>query len=103
MPNSQDNNEISAKDVPAKLRIELKTIALGRRTPPEKMFTLIEALCAWRPLSAVELATLLDRSSVYVAQSYLYPMVRGDLLRYLHPEIKNHPNQKYVAVKKPAR
>ncbi|OHV81647.1 ATP-binding protein [Rhizobium sp. LCM 4573] len=102
-PNSQDNSEISIKDVPAKLRVQIQAIALGRRAPPEKMFALIEALCSWRPLSASELAKLLERSNIYVAQSYLYPMIKDERLSFLYPEMKNHPNQKYVANKRPSQ
>jgi ATP-dependent DNA helicase RecG len=61
----------------------------------------IYRLCSWRPLSSSELAFLLGRNTKHLTDAYLYPLVKDGILRYLHPEMVNHPQQKYVAGRDP--
>jgi ATP-dependent DNA helicase RecG len=86
----------SLTDLPVDLRLRLQSI--GKRLEPEKAKSLIKQLCAWRPLSAEEIARLLNKTTSYVSQKYLYSMVRAGELAYLYPEMVKHPGQKYKAV-----
>lgn len=85
---------VTQADLPSNLRLALNSI--GRRILPEEMEILITGLCAWRPLSAEEIAALLGKTSNYVSNKYLYPMVRDGKLKHLFPEMVKHPGQKYV-------
>lgn len=116
-PNSQDSGArfqgittvqsaeppVTIEMVPTKLRTEIKHVALGKRLTPELAQDLISALCAWKPLSAVEIADLMGKSPAYLSQAYLSVMVREGRLRYLFEDQVNHPGQKYVANQAPAK
>ena len=71
---------------------------LGRRVSnKESMERAILELCAEKPMSLYELAGLLRRTPNYIRTRYLKSMIERGILRYLYPEMVNHPNQKYVA------
>lgn len=76
-----------------------ETIAgLGRRAGSTEMRDCIVRLCAWQPLTAAQIAGLLDRSLGYVKQQYLRPLMQDGLIEYTIPEMPKHPRQKYQAV-----
>ncbi|MEA1053464.1 hypothetical protein U5801_27210, partial [Lamprobacter modestohalophilus] len=54
-------------------------------------------LCAWRPLTGGELATLLNKKRGYLRNKHLIPMVSEGQLKLRYPESANHPHQAYVA------
>jgi ATP-dependent DNA helicase RecG len=85
--------------VPSKLRMEIKHAALGKRLTADLAYNLIARLCAWRALSAVEIAELIGKNPGYISQAYLSTMVKDGVLRYLYEDQINHPGQKYVATK----
>ena len=59
--------------------------------------TLILDLCALRPLSAREMAAVLNRTEHKpLVRDYLSPMVKEGLLAYTIPEMENHPDQRYT-------
>lgn len=91
------------QDVPLALRKEVAAMHLRSRVLPEEAQELISKLCGWRDLSAAELSGLLRRTQVHVSQKYLAPMIADGRLNYLYPEMIQHPNQKYVTDKTPAR
>jgi ATP-dependent DNA helicase RecG len=51
-------------------------------------------------MSAEEVSSVLGKTSQYVANKYLYPMVRDGVLGHLYPEMVKHPGQKYVVNRK---
>ncbi|WP_349568991.1 hypothetical protein [Azotobacter salinestris] len=54
-------------------------------------------LCAIRPYSAEQLATLLGRQMTALKTNHLNPLREQEgLLRYTHPEVINHPEQAYL-------
>ncbi len=58
---------------------------------------LILELCAVAAWSAAELAQLLgNRDAKNLVNLHLRPMKDAGQLVYLHPEMPNHPQQKYV-------
>lgn len=84
-------------DLPVPLRARVQ--AVGKRLEPAKAEAIIADLCAWKPLSAEEIAGLLGKTSSYVSQKYLYGMVRDGRLTYLYPAMVKHPGQKYLVPK----
>ncbi|KQN78393.1 ATP-binding protein [Devosia sp. Leaf64] len=88
---------LNIQDIPSSLRKEVRTISLSSRLKPEQAKKIIVELCKWKPLSAAELAALLQKSPKHLTDAYLYGMIRDGELRYLYPEMVNHPHQKYVA------
>lgn len=86
---------VSRSDLPTTLRLRVES--LGRRVEPNIMEDLIQDLCAWRPLSAEEIADILDKTTNYISNKYLYRMVKGRALRHKYPEMVKHPSQKYMA------
>lgn len=82
-------------DLPTYLRIRIES--LRRRIEPAVMADLILDLCRWRPLSAEELASLLNKTTNYVSNKYIYSMVKSGELKHKYPEMVKHPGQKYWA------
>jgi ATP-dependent DNA helicase RecG len=79
---------------------ELKLIidGLGQRlTVKESLKPVIIQLCQWKPMSLLQLSEVLDKQSKYLLKSYIQPMMADGQLRYLYPEMPNHPNQAYQA------
>ena len=61
---------------------------------------MIYALCAWHPLTAQQIAELLNRKDKkHLVRQYLTPLVKDGLLKYVYPERGNSPNQAYKAQK----
>lgn len=85
---------VSVLDLPPNLRDRIQS--LGKRLEPQLARELIVALCEWRPVSAEEIGVLLNKTTSYVSQKYLYGMVREGELSYLYPEMVKHPGQKYT-------
>jgi ATP-dependent DNA helicase RecG len=76
---------------------------LGRRATLEKARPVILQLCAWKPLSAEIIASLLGRGKTHFARRYLTPMIRSGELVYVHPDQPAHPQQAYKAPAKRER
>jgi ATP-dependent DNA helicase RecG len=53
-------------------------------------------LCAWRPLTGEELATLLNKKRSYLRNKHLIPMVSEGQIKLRYPESAKHPHQAYV-------
>ena len=73
---------------------------LRKRLDPEDAERLIRELCQHKPMSADEIATLLGRQKHYIANKYLFRMVREGALAHTIPEMVKHPNQRYQSVTK---
>lgn len=69
---------------------------LGRRGDHPLVRSVIRQLCDWKPLTADEIAAILGRNKVYLANTYLAPMVRDGELRYRFPDQPAHPQQAYI-------
>lgn len=71
--------------------------SLGKR-PGDRVRPVIRELCAWRALSAVQIAVLLGREdSKALKRSHLGPMIVAKELEYTHPDMEKHPKQAYRA------
>ena len=101
-PKSSKQRRKSSKDagddllvsgLPPSLQSRIKL--LGRKPGPETLRPLISDLCALRPFSAAELASLLSRTRDHLLNEHVRPMVAsGDLLPTL-PDHPKHPRQAY--------
>lgn len=76
---------------------------LGQRATLEKARPVILQLCAWKPLSAEVIASLLGRGKTHFARRYLTPMIRSSELVYLYPDQPAHPQQAYTVPTKRGR
>ncbi len=53
-------------------------------------------MCAIRAMKAIEIAAYLHKGEGYVKRKYLSDMITEKKLKYLHPEMVNHPEQAYL-------
>ena len=70
---------------------------IGNRASRETVCQLLIDLCAFKPYSYEELASVLQRSPKALKDKYLKPLRLANKLFYWIPEMINHPLQKYVA------
>jgi len=76
--------------------VKQKINALKKREHDKsKVAVIIEEICRQRPVKATEIAELLGRGEDYIKRKYLGDMVKAGRLRYLYPEMLNHPEQAY--------
>lgn len=100
--NDSNTGDLTANtgDLPADLTKKLNTLTPKARK--DKMWPLLVWLCALRPYSAEQLATLLDGRQVKSLKSaHLNPLREQEgLISYTHPEVINHPEQAYQVTAK---
>ena len=90
------------------LRAELSPEIIGtldglkqRESDKAKICAVIATLCSVRAYSLAELTALLKRKDEnYVSRNFIKPMIDSGQLKYRFPEVINHPQQSYEAVKK---
>ena len=61
-----------------------------------KVEAIIMDLCEWKPLKASEIAGYFQKEESYFKRKYLSSMIAEKKLKYLHPEMLNHPEQAYL-------
>ena len=83
------------RELPNELQEKVNNI--GSRASRETVYQLIIDLCAFKPYSYEELASVLQRSPKALKDKYLKPLRLANKLFYWIPEMINHPLQKYVA------
>ena len=83
------------RELPNELQERVNNI--GSRASRETVCQLIIDLCAFKPYSYEELASVLQRSPKALKDKYLKPLRLANKLFYWIPEMINHPLQKYVA------
>lgn len=86
-----------AEDLPIELKKRVGET--GKRMVAKDMESLIIDLCAYKPLSLAEMASLLHRDMRALRYHYINTLIKQKRLFYTIPEMLNHPNQKYTAVK----
>lgn len=72
--------------------------ALGRRSPPYEVQSVVVEVCRLRTWQAEELALLLQRNSRHVRNTYLRPLMREGRLAMTNPNEPNDPQQAYKSV-----
>lgn len=89
-----DTHQLLA-DLPTSLRVRIPRA--GTKPRKETLRVLIQDLCAWRALSARDIAVLLGgRDHKHLVREFLSPMVHDNVLAYTIPEMDNHPEQRYM-------
>ena len=83
------------RELPNELQERVNNI--GNRASRETVCQLLIDLCAFKPYSYEELASILQRSPKALKDKYLKPLRGANKLFYWIPEMINHPLQKYVA------
>ena len=83
------------RELPNELQERVNNI--GNRASRETVCQLLIDLCAFKPYSYEELASILQRSPKALKDKYLKPLRLANKLFYWIPEMINHPQQKYVA------
>ncbi len=86
-----------AEDLPKELKKRVGET--GKRMVAKDMESLIIDLCTFKPLSLAEMASLLHRDMRALRYHYINTLIKQKRLFYTIPEMLNHPNQKYTAVK----
>ena len=86
-----------AEDLPIELKKRVGET--GKRMVAKDMESLIIDLCTYKPLSLAEMASLLHRDMRALRYHYINALIKQNKLFYTIPEMLNHPNQKYTAVK----
>ena len=89
------------RELPNELQERVNNI--GNRASRETVCQLLIDLCAFKPYSYEELASILQRSPKALKDKYLKPLRLANWLFYWIPEMINHPLQKYVAAPSMAR
>ncbi|MBL0317938.1 MAG: hypothetical protein IPP74_01315 [Alphaproteobacteria bacterium] len=91
------NEETHQLNLPPDLQNELDN--LGKSPRRERTKAMIKKLCMWQELSADQLTELLGKTDKkHLVRTLINPMISEGLLIYTHPEMINHPRQKYRAV-----
>jgi ATP-dependent DNA helicase RecG len=62
----------------------------------EKVKSIILEMCAIRAMKAIEIAGHLNKGEGYVKRKHLSAMIAEKKLKYLHPDMINHPEQAYI-------
>ena len=79
--------------------LRAKIPGIGTKPRKETLRALISELCAWRALSAREMAALLGgRDQKHLVREFLSPMIREGLLAYTIAAMENHPDQRYTVL-----
>jgi len=97
-PPSEMIADTTLADIPEEITEEIKHLK-QRVHDVEKIENLIKKLCNIKPLKSNDIAQILGKREDYIKRKYLGPMISKKELRYLHPEMINHPEQAYLTNK----
>lgn len=84
---------------PLEILEQIKTLK-KREHNKAKIEAIIMDLCKWKPLKASEIAKYFQKEESYFKRKYLSTMIAEKKLKYLHPEMINHPEQAYLTNKR---
>ncbi len=84
-----------AANLPPQLKERIKK--LGKRVSKQILFDTIVELCRVRPYSGDELAQVLHRTESHIKNKIIPELLGDKRIQFVYPEMKNHPNQKYIA------
>ncbi|MGI8554585.1 MAG: ATP-binding protein [Dehalococcoidia bacterium] len=93
---SAESGTLSAELPPLPAPLADAIRVLGQRADPPSVKDLILRLCQWHPLSATQLAGILNRNQRYIQYNYLEPMVQNGELGHLLPEASIPSQQFYT-------
>ncbi len=81
--------------LPEEIKTEIKKLA-RRVNDPEVLKSLILRICSIKPFKSTELAEILGKREDYLKRKFLGELIGTRELKYLHPEMVNHPEQAYL-------
>ena len=70
----------------------------NKKLPVEQLRRILQQLCVGQWLSAAEIARLVDRDAETLQSRFLTAMVKEGTLEWLHPDVRNRPDQAYRTV-----
>jgi len=85
--------------LPEEIQSEIKTLS-KRVNDAEVLKSLILRICSIKPFKSTELAKILGKREDYLKRKFLGVLISTEELKYLHPEMINHPEQAYLTNKK---
>lgn len=89
-----DSDKLLMK-LPLSARVAVRNAQAKRRLSLSEGREFIELICTHDAFSTHDIAVLMDKTANYVSQRYLGPMTSEKILEYTHPEMIQHPDQKY--------
>lgn len=84
----------------ADLKRRLLHLSMGKRAAPDEIKSVIVELCGYGPFSKEQIARFISRDQAHIAQTYLTPLVKENLIEMTFAETPSHPDQQYRTVKK---
>ena len=93
------NTEALIKELPNTIKEAIGNLKVKERDT-EKVCRVLESICVIRPYKLIELAAILKKDENWVSRQYIKPLIDQGRLDYKFPEMKKHPEQAYVTVKK---
>jgi ATP-dependent DNA helicase RecG len=94
------NAPVQALNAPVEIELKNQISGLSKRQKSKDgIKNIILNLCSWKPISLQQLSQLLQKQPKYLLKSYIQPLMGEGLLKYVYPEMPNHPNQAYETVK----
>ena len=92
------SRELLLAELPKPLRHQVE--ALGQRSrDTRRIESVVISLCALRPYSLRELATVTGRNPDYLQHRYLARLVRDGRIQRKYPDEPNRPDQAYITAK----
>ncbi len=82
-------------NLPAKVQIEITNLK-KREADLNKVKSVIRELCKLRSYRLSEISLLIKKQENYVSRKYIKPMIDSSDLKFLYPEMINHPEQAYI-------
>lgn len=83
------------RELPTSLKTKILELK-ERESNIEKVKEVIKEICKVKPYKLVEIASLLQKGDNYISRKYIKPMIDSGELKFLHPEMVNHPEQAYL-------
>ncbi len=91
----KEGREVLIKGLPDDIIIKVNTIK-ERENDQAKLKGIIEELCLLRAYKSIEISLILNKREDYIRRKFLNPMILRKELKYLYPEMINHPEQAYL-------
>lgn len=95
------SREFLLAELPESLRRTIESMGQRSRDTSRMEFVILR-LCASRPCSLSELATITGRNRHYLRHRYLKPLIRSGQLQRKYPHEPNRPDQAYIAAEEPS-
>lgn len=92
------NRDELVTNLPFAIQGKIKNLK-ERERDPEIIQNLIVEICSFKAFKLIELSSILQKNDNYLSRKYIRPLIESNQLQFLFPDIKYHPNQKYIVGK----